>query len=81
MYGGSPGDLQVMDLQVILQPGSMHARRTGKADELTQVAGHEVAQLCKGGDIDEADKEFPLQPILCQHQPLCVRPHKLLHRL
>ena len=60
---------------------SSHVRRTGKANELAQVAGHEVAQLSEGGDIDEADKELPLQPILREHQPLCMRPHKLLHGL
>ena len=59
----------------------MHVTRTGKADELAQVAGHEVAQLGEGGDVDEADEELPLQPVLREHQPLRMRPHKLLHRL
>jgi len=54
---------------------------TSKADKLAQVAGHEMAQLGNAGNIHKADKELPLQAICCEHQPLCVCSHKLLHSL
>ena len=54
---------------------------TCEADELPQVAGHEVAQLGQVGHVDEADEELALQPLRRQDERLGVRAHKLLHRL
>ena len=68
-------------LPFLVQPRKSHIRRTGKADKLAQVAGHEVAQPGDVGDVDEADEELPLQPICGEDQPLRMRPHKLLHCL